>query len=235
METNQWTNKPTKTQSNVQHTSTQPQLFQQLLANRNEQPTPTHIATYSQSTNQTYAIQPDKLKSIPIYDTNQSNSNRQFMSHKHFNMDEHRDQHDPIVNEILSNQCPTYLRVLSPMVRYSKLPFRLLCRQYGFDVAFTPMILVDSFLRSEHARNSEFTTNQSDQPLIVQFATNNGIELAAAAQYVEGNNEIYISTFIQLQLRWFTFQLKFKFSNSLLLLLVLIGYASGIDLNCGCK
>jgi len=34
-----------------------------------------------------------------------------------------------------------FVRFLSPMVRYSKLPFRLLCRRYGADLAFTPMIL----------------------------------------------------------------------------------------------
>jgi hypothetical protein len=34
-----------------------------------------------------------------------------------------------------------YVSMVSPMVRYSKLPFRLLCRRWGADIAFTPMII----------------------------------------------------------------------------------------------
>lgn len=66
------------------------------------------------------------------------------------------------------------------MVRYSKLPFRLLCRKWGADLCFTPMLIADSFNRSERAR-LDFQTHEYDQPLIVQFAANDPIELAAAA------------------------------------------------------
>ena len=76
------------------------------------------------------------------------------------------------------------------MVRYSKLPFRLLCRKYGADLAFTSMIIAEGFNRSQYARDSEFTTCAVDQPLIVQFATNSPIELGLAAEkskgYVQG-------------------------------------------------
>ena len=65
------------------------------------------------------------------------------------------------------------IKICAPMVRYSKLPFRMLVRLYDCDIAYTPMIMADSFSSSEAARNNEFTTNSTDRPLIVQFASNN--------------------------------------------------------------
>ena len=50
------------------------------------------------------------------------------------------------------------LFVCAPMVRYSKLGFRLLARRWGFDLAYTPMIVSDAFAASTRARDSEFTT-----------------------------------------------------------------------------
>ena len=64
------------------------------------------------------------------------------------------------------------LRICAPMVRYSKLPFRMLVRLYDCDVAYTPMIMANSFSSSQAARDNEFTTNPADRPLIVQFAAN---------------------------------------------------------------
>lgn len=52
------------------------------------------------------------------------------------------------------------------MVRYSKLEFRSLVRKYGADLCFTPMIVSNSFLRSDQARKNEFTTNVEDTPLV---------------------------------------------------------------------
>lgn len=52
------------------------------------------------------------------------------------------------------------------MVRYSKLEFRALVRKYKTDLCFTPMIVANSFLRSEKARKIEFTTNIEDTPLV---------------------------------------------------------------------
>ncbi|KAM9801632.1 tRNA-dihydrouridine(20a/20b) synthase [NAD(P)+]-like [Neosynchiropus ocellatus] len=73
------------------------------------------------------------------------------------------------------------LKVCAPMVRYSKLAFRSLVRKYDCDVCFTPMIVAADFVRSEKARDSEFTTNHSDTPLIVQFAASDAQTLADAA------------------------------------------------------
>ena len=41
------------------------------------------------------------------------------------------------------------VKICAPMVRYSKLPFRLLVREYGCDLAFSPMIMAESFSVSE--------------------------------------------------------------------------------------
>ncbi|RMX45909.1 hypothetical protein pdam_00011025, partial [Pocillopora damicornis] len=76
------------------------------------------------------------------------------------------------------------VRICAPMVRYSKLPFRTLVRRYGCDLAYTPMIVSDSFVKSVKARDMEFTTNAGDRPLIVQFAANNAKDFADAAEIV---------------------------------------------------
>ncbi|KAJ8046381.1 tRNA-dihydrouridine(20a/20b) synthase [NAD(P)+]-like [Holothuria leucospilota] len=86
------------------------------------------------------------------------------------------------VSELLEEK--GFLRVCAPMVRYSKLAFRTLVRRYNSDLAFTPMIISESFIKSQKARDSEFTTNSEDHPLIVQFAANNANDFADAAELV---------------------------------------------------
>uniref|UniRef100_A0A3B3T7L3 tRNA-dihydrouridine synthase n=1 Tax=Paramormyrops kingsleyae TaxID=1676925 RepID=A0A3B3T7L3_9TELE len=66
----------------------------------------------------------------------------------------------------------------------SKLAFRSLVRKYDCDVCFTPMIIAADFMRSSKARDSEFTTNRADRPLVVQFAANDPQTLAEAASAV---------------------------------------------------
>ncbi|KAJ1649857.1 tRNA dihydrouridine synthase [Dispira simplex] len=70
------------------------------------------------------------------------------------------------------------------MVRYSKLPFRTLVRQYNVDIVYTPMILADVFRRSDYSRECEFITCPDETPLVVQFAANDGVHLADAAELV---------------------------------------------------
>ncbi|KAF2487742.1 hypothetical protein BDY17DRAFT_17297 [Neohortaea acidophila] len=79
------------------------------------------------------------------------------------------------------------------MVRYSKLPFRLLIRSYDVDVTYTPMMLAHEFNRSAIARDSDFTTCELErtavppqQPriLIAQFAASDPVEFARAAQLI---------------------------------------------------
>eukprot|EP00698_Gefionella_okellyi_P024415 TRINITY_DN859_c1_g2_i1.p1 TRINITY_DN859_c1_g2~~TRINITY_DN859_c1_g2_i1.p1 ORF type:complete len:319 (-),score=57.35 TRINITY_DN859_c1_g2_i1:449-1405(-) len=76
------------------------------------------------------------------------------------------------------------VRICAPMVRYSKLPFRLLVKKYGCDIGFTPMTVAESFNRSQASRDLDFTTVPEERPMIVQFAANSAFELAAAAQKV---------------------------------------------------
>ena len=77
----------------------------------------------------------------------------------------------------------TPVKICAPMVRYSKLAFRNLVRLYDCDLAFSPMILADSFYLSQKARDNEFTTNEEDKPLIVQLAANK-------AEYFSGSAEL---------------------------------------------
>ncbi|KAK4570200.1 tRNA dihydrouridine synthase [Recurvomyces mirabilis] len=85
------------------------------------------------------------------------------------------------------------INVSAPMVRYSKLPFRLVAREYGTDITYIPMILAHEFIRSQIARDSDFTTSPLEgQPtidgrqhaLIAQFASSDPVELARAAEMI---------------------------------------------------
>ncbi|KAE8742126.1 hypothetical protein FOCC_FOCC012333 [Frankliniella occidentalis] len=77
-----------------------------------------------------------------------------------------------------------FLRICAPMVRYSKLSFRILAKRHGCDLCFTPMIMADSFVQSAKARSNEFTTCTEDSPLIVQFAANSTLDFVNAAEIV---------------------------------------------------
>ncbi|XP_029472768.1 tRNA-dihydrouridine(20a/20b) synthase [NAD(P)+]-like isoform X2 [Rhinatrema bivittatum] len=76
------------------------------------------------------------------------------------------------------------VKICAPMVRYSKLAFRTLVRKYSCDLCYTPMIVAADFVKSVKARDSEFTTNEGDRPLIVQFAAQEAQVLADAAALV---------------------------------------------------
>lgn len=94
------------------------------------------------------------------------------------------------VDELLASRrgadaVPLY--IAAPMVRYSKLPFRLLVRQYGVDVAYTPMIVASSFIASQRARDAELTTTAEDRPLVIQFAARSASEFADAASLVSSH------------------------------------------------
>lgn len=76
------------------------------------------------------------------------------------------------------------------MVRYSKLPFRLLAQSHGVDVIYTPMMLAHEFNRSPIARDSDFTTHPLERgqrrrhAVIAQFASSDAEEFARAAELI---------------------------------------------------
>ena len=58
-------------------------------------------------------------------------------------------------------------------------------REFGVDIAYTPMLLADSFSRSEIARNHEFRTCPDDTNVVAQFGAKNPGEFARSIEYIE--------------------------------------------------
>lgn len=106
------------------------------------------------------------------------------------------------------------LFVVGPMVDQSELPFRLLCRQYGATLTYTPMLHAKSFAESRtyrrqfltvtplgdvvaalaHAPQDEDEGGQGlglvDRPVIVQFCGSDARTILQAARFaVRGENE----------------------------------------------
>ncbi len=97
---------------------------------------------------------------------------------------------------------PTDTFAKAPMVRYSKLPARILFSRYNTHITYTPMILAREFSRSQIARDADFTTSLYERGifsfgkrrirgcLVAQFAAQNGQQLADAVEiihpYVDG-------------------------------------------------
>lgn len=48
--------------------------------------------------------------------------------------------------------------IVAPMVDNSELPFRMLCRKYGAEAAYTPMLHSRIFTENDKYRSQEFTT-----------------------------------------------------------------------------
>eukprot|EP00980_Cylindrotheca_fusiformis_P029016 scaffold22696_cov118-Cylindrotheca_fusiformis.AAC.10 len=76
--------------------------------------------------------------------------------------------------------------VVAPMVDQSDLPFRLLCRRYGANLCFTPMIHTRLLLESESYREKfMIKLEKADRPLIAQVCGSDPTIVLEAARILE--------------------------------------------------
>ena len=75
--------------------------------------------------------------------------------------------------------------VSAPMVDQSELAFRMLVRNYGVDLAYTPMMNSKVFSISKTYRYENFDTAEGDSPLIAQFAGDDADLLIESARYIQ--------------------------------------------------
>ncbi|GAB5359414.1 hypothetical protein AAMO2058_000541700 [Amorphochlora amoebiformis] len=71
------------------------------------------------------------------------------------------------------------------MVNQSELPFRLMCKKYGADLGYTPMIHSRMCYKKRGHIDKAFHTNKEDGPVIAQFCANNSQEFVYAAKLVQ--------------------------------------------------
>jgi len=71
------------------------------------------------------------------------------------------------------------------MVGASELPFRLLCRKYGTQLAYTPMMDASRFAASLEYRKEIFQTTPDDRPLVCHFSANRPQDLVRASKLVQ--------------------------------------------------
>jgi tRNA-dihydrouridine synthase 1 len=75
--------------------------------------------------------------------------------------------------------------IVAPMVGASELPFRILCRNFGAQLCYTPMMMASEFVRSCRYVRENFQTLSYDRPLVCHFAANSPQDFADAAKLVE--------------------------------------------------
>ena len=93
----------------------------------------------------------------------------------------------PLLSPSSSPLLPVHKYILAPMVGASELPFRLLCRKYGTQLAYTPMMNSERFAVDAEYREQEFQTTPLDRPLVAHFSGNDPQVLLAAAKHIENS------------------------------------------------
>lgn len=86
-----------------------------------------------------------------------------------------------------NNVCGNPKYVLAPMIGQSEMCFRLLCRQYGVHLCYTPMYLASNIITGQHD-NELMSPNVDmyyDRPLICQLAGNNVEDMVTAAKRIQ--------------------------------------------------
>jgi len=71
------------------------------------------------------------------------------------------------------------------MVEQSELAYRMLCRKYGAQLCYTPMLHSPQYADIDVYRKKFFTTCPEDRPLIAQFCGNDPSVLLRAAKQIE--------------------------------------------------
>ena len=76
--------------------------------------------------------------------------------------------------------------VAAPMVDASELPFRLLAREFGAELCYTPMLHSRLLVEQAGYLEAAFSTCAEDRPLIAQLCGNDPAMVLAAGQRLEG-------------------------------------------------
>lgn len=74
--------------------------------------------------------------------------------------------------------------VLSPMVGQSELPYRQLLRSHGAQLTYTPMIIANEYIKDVKYRQSVFTWDEADRPLVVQLCATTPQDFLQAAKII---------------------------------------------------
>lgn len=82
--------------------------------------------------------------------------------------------------------------ILAPMAGISDLPFRLMCKKFGADIAYSEMISARGMHYSDKKTNKLSLTAPNDAPLIIQIFGNEPDFLAEAATKLEENGAEFI-------------------------------------------
>jgi tRNA-dihydrouridine synthase 1 len=75
--------------------------------------------------------------------------------------------------------------VAAPMVDASELPFRLLAREFGTDLCYTPMLHSRLLVEQAGYLEANFSTSAADRPLIAQLCGNDPATVLAAGKRLE--------------------------------------------------